>query len=171
MDTYHELKNCKRQLSSNYPTPVRGRPAEGGRRTVWCSSTPPTFPLTRSLAALSQAPPGEEVGFPRPTRSGTLRRTSGLRALSRGVPLVQACSRRAQSLRGGTGRVPACDCPPTPLPSRQVPYRSKCTMLLPPWHSLVPVGRFRRGLWLPPPPRSLTANIVPTVTVYGHPTL
>ena len=78
---------------------------------------------------------------------------------------------RAQTLRGGTGRVPACDCPPTPLPSRQVPYRSKCTMLLPPWHSLVPVGRFRRGLWLPPPPRSLTANIVPTVTVYGHPTL
>ena len=31
----------------------------------------------------------------------------------------------------GTGRVPACDCPPTPLPSRQVPYSSKCTMILP----------------------------------------
>ena len=117
-----------------------------------------------------QDPPGGEVGFPRPTRSGTRRRTSGLRVLSRDVPLYQACSRRAQILREGTGWVPACDFPRTPLPSRQVPYRSKCTMLLPtPLHSLVPVGRFLRGL--PPPPRSLTANIVPTVPVYVHPTL
>ena len=57
-------------------------------------------------------------------------------------------------------------------PFHQVPYRSKCTMLLPPPpHSPVPVGRFRLGSCLPPPLRSLFVNIVPTVPAYGHPTL
>ena len=54
-------------------------------------------------------------GFPRPTQRGTRRKISGLRALWRGVPLVQACSRRAQTLRGGMGRLPICDGPPTPF--------------------------------------------------------
>ena len=47
---------------------------------------------------------------------------------------------------------------------------ARCFCLFPP-HPLVPVGRFLRGSWLHPPPRSLTANILPTVPVYGHPIL
>lgn len=89
--------------------------------------------------------------------------------LLRGSPLVPACSGRAQTLRGGTERVPPCDCPPTPLPSRLEPDSSRCTMLLlprPP--SLLQVGRFGLLSRPPPPPPSLSEQTLPVVAVGGY---
>ena len=70
------------------------------------------------------------------------------------------------NVRGGTGRVPPCDCLLTPVPSLAEPVRSAYMLSLPSRSpSLLYVDLDSR----PPPPKLLTAKILPAVPVDGYP--